>query len=187
MTPLVTRILAGALALAAIVAALNWWTSSIERRGYERGRADVQALRVQDALQRSQEDTARVRATLRQSEVHREEEARREAAKQKEVADARLETRRLALAAAAADRVAVGLRDQLATFVADARSRADVPADSGAAQRGAAADSALDLLAELYRGADSRAGELAQALDVSRAAGLRCERLWDAMTPAAPP
>jgi hypothetical protein len=122
MTPLVMRVLAGVLALAAIVGALNWWIAGIDRRGYERGRAEVQALRDKDTATRAKEDADRAIATLRLSEFHRDEEARREAAKQKEVDRAQLERRHALAAAAAADRAAVGLRDQLATFVSDARS-----------------------------------------------------------------
>lgn len=182
ISPLLLKLGAGAALVVAAVAGLQWWTNGIEARGYERGRAEVQALRDRDTTQRAQEDTARVRATLRLSEAHREEEARREAAKQKEVDDAKQLAVRWAKAAAAADLAAGGLRDQLATFVSDARAR-PAAAGSDVAQRSATAGADLDLLADLYRGADARAGELAKALDVSRAAGLRCERLYDALTP----
>lgn len=176
------RIAAWAGLAALVLAGLHWWTSSIEARGYERGRAEVQALRDKDAKQRADEDTARALAALRQSEVNREEEGRREAAKQKEIDHAQEQRRAAVAAAARADRAADGLRDQLATFVYDASARA-AAADPGAASGSPPASPDLDLLAELYRSADARSGELAKALDVSRAAGLTCERLYDALTP----
>ncbi|KQP02441.1 DUF2514 family protein [Pseudorhodoferax sp. Leaf265] len=169
------RIAAWAGLAALVLAGLHWWTSSIEARGYDRGRNDAMA-------KWAQADLARARATLRQSEVNREEETRREAAKQKEIDHAQEQRRAAVAAAARADRAADGLRGQLATFLADARSRARVPADPGTAGGSPPVGGDLDLLAELYRGADARAGELAKALDVSRAAGHTCERLYDALT-----
>lgn len=181
MTSLYFRIAAGIALAVGLVVGLQWWTSSIEHRGYERGRAEVQALRDKDALQRAGEDTARVRATLRQSEVNREEETRREAAKQQEI-DRAQEHRRSALAAAKrADRAADGLRVQLATFVDDARSRAAASADPGAADRGETAAAPIVVLADVLRRADARAGELAKAVDAARGAGLSCERSADAL------
>lgn len=186
MTPLVLRIAAGIALAVAVVAGLQWWTSSIEQRGYERGRAEVQALRDKDALQRAGEDTARVRATLRQSEVNREEEARREAAKQQEIDHAQKQSRLALAAAARADLAAAGLRGQLATFVADARSRAAAAAHPDAPDRGETAAAPIVVLADLLRRADARAGELAKAVDAARGAGLSAERSYDALIPKPP-
>ena len=183
MTSLYLRIAAGIALAVALVAGLQWWTSSIEQRGYERGRAEVQALRVKDDLKRAGEDTARVRATLRQSEVNREEEARREAAKQQEIDHAQKQSRLALAAAARADRAADGLRGQLATFVAAARSRAAAAAYPDAPDRGETAAAPVVVLADLLRRADARAGELAAAIDASHVAGSTCERSYDALTP----
>lgn len=71
-----------------------------------------------------------------------------------------------------------GLRADLARYRAAARA-ATYP---GAATAGPAASDALDLLAELFTGADAAAGELAQAADLAHAAGLTCERAYDALT-----
>lgn len=180
------RILLWAGLAALVVAGVRWCTDSIEDRGYQRGRAEGQALRDQDATARAREDTQRALALVRQGDVFREEEGRREAAKQLEIDDAKKLAARWQEAATASDRAATGLLGQLAVFVADAKSRANVPADPDAAQRGAAAPSHIDLLAELYGSSDRRAGELSKALDVSRAAGLRCERLYDALIGTTP-
>jgi hypothetical protein len=184
MTGLALRVAAGVAVVVALLACLNWWTSSIDRRGYERGRAEVQALRDKDTAARAQEDADRAIATLRQSEFHRDEEARREAAKQKEVDRAQLERRHALAAAAAADRAAVGLRDQLATFVSDARSRAAAAADSGAIQPGQAAGTELELLANVLRGVEQAGRAMAAEADAYRSPGVTAERSYDALTPA---
>lgn len=73
------------------------------------------------------------------------------------------------------------LRGQLDAFIAAVRRRAaEDPALTG---RGEAAGPALDLLAELFRRADARAGELARYADNARIAGLACERSYDALSP----
>lgn len=176
ISPMLLKLGAGVALAAAAVAGLQWWTSSIEARGFTRGQADVQG-------RWTQADLARTRAALRQSEVQREEEGRREAAKQQEVTRAQ-EDRRLALdAAARADRAADGLRDQLATFVSDARARA-AAADPGAAQRGQAAGAELDLLADVLRGLEQAGRAIAAEADAYRGPGVTAERLYDALTPS---
>jgi hypothetical protein len=170
------RVLAWAGLATLVLAGLQWWTNSIEARGYERGSAAVQS-------KWDQADLARARATLRQSEVNREEEARREAAKQKEIANAQEQRRTAVAAAARADRAADGLRGQLAAFVADARSGANVPSHPGVAGRVETAAPPIVVLADLFGRADALAGELAKAVDAAHGAGLSCERSMDALTP----
>lgn len=77
-------------------------------------------------------------------------------------------------ARAAAD----SLRAQLARYRAAARTSQD----SGASAPGPSTSDALDLLADLFAGADTAAGELAQAADMAHTAGLTCERAYDALT-----
>lgn len=161
----------------ALAAALAWGGVQTVRLSNEReAHADTRA---------AYSEAGRVAAAARakESETNRTEEARREAAKQKEITHAQEQRRAAVAAAARADRAADGLRDQLATFVSAARARAATP-DPGPAGGSPPAGSDLDLLAELYRRADARSGELAKALDVSRAAGLTCERLYEALTAA---
>lgn len=77
-------------------------------------------------------------------------------------------------ARAAAD----GLRATLNGYRAAARTAAY----PGAANAGPATGDALDLLSDLFAGADATAGELAQAADLAHAAGVTCERAYDALT-----
>ena len=86
----------------------------------------------------------------------------------------------LAAANAGADRaVAAGqrLRRELADYLTAHRERATAAA---AANQCAPDGPALDLLAELFRRADQRAGELAAIADTARARGNACERAYDA-------
>ena len=86
----------------------------------------------------------------------------------------------LAAATAGADRaVAAGqrLRRELADYLTAHRERATAAA---AANQCAPDGPALDLLAELFRRADQRAGELAAVADNARARGAACERAHDA-------
>ncbi len=77
---------------------------------------------------------------------------------------------------AAADSVSERLR-------ASARDRAGRRVCAGAAPAGSGtpAESPDFLLSELFALADRRAGELAQHADAARAAGLACERAYDAL------
>lgn len=77
-------------------------------------------------------------------------------------------------ARAAAD----SLRAQLARYRAAARATQD----PGAPAPGPSTSDAIDLLADLFAGADAAAGELAKAADMAHAAGLTCERSYDALT-----
>ena len=86
----------------------------------------------------------------------------------------------LAAANAGADRaVAAGqrLRRELADYLTAHRERATAAA---AANQCATDGPALDLLADLFRRADQRAGELAAVADNARARGAACERAHDA-------
>jgi hypothetical protein len=80
--------------------------------------------------------------------------------------------------AAAADLAAVGLHEQARRMAARASqcSGTATATDRGAAAR--ATDAAV--LAELFQRADRTAGQLAAAYDRARAAGLTCERAYDA-------
>lgn len=62
------------------------------------------------------------------------------------------------------------------------RAAARAAAHPGAAAAGPTAGDALDLLSDLFAGADAAAGELAQAADLAHAAGVTCERAYDALS-----
>jgi len=82
-----------------------------------------------------------------------------------------------AVADADAARAAAGrLRGDLAGYITAHRSAAQARAAAGQC---APDTSALDLLAELQRRADERAGELARIADDARARGLSCERAYE--------
>lgn len=82
--------------------------------------------------------------------------------------------------AAAADVAADRLRQRAAALAAACRPAADpTPADAGAPAAGPGL-----VLADLLGRADAAAGELAAAFDRARAAGLACERSYDAMRDA---
>lgn len=91
-------------------------------------------------------------------------------------------------------RIAKNAKDEADQARADARAAGDVserlrsriaellakrPAPAGGSAPAQATD---ELLAELFRRADSRAGILAQDLDAARIAGQACERSYDALT-----
>ena len=87
------------------------------------------------------------------------------------------------LAAAHADAgraraAAVGLRRDLASFIEAHRHRAQAAAAAGQC---APDDAASVVLAELFQRADDAAGELAAAVDESRARGLGCEASYGAV------
>lgn len=133
--------------------------------GYFKGHADGTRATV-GAAQKAQ--LAAVAAA-------RAEEQRRTAA-QSEIAKDANQQRTAALADAFAARAAAGsLQQRVDQLVAAARHPA-------AAAGGPAAGDALDLLADVLRRADQRAGELAEYADRARIAGQQCERDYDALT-----
>lgn len=71
------------------------------------------------------------------------------------------------------------LRDAQRAYIAAALSGAAL--DPSAARAGPSAATALDVLADLRGRADDTAGELAAALDAAHAAGIACERAYNAL------
>ena len=122
------------------------------------------------------ERTAAARAALTTSERYRTLEGTHRDQIAKIDTDAQA-----ALAASAAGRVrAVDARNRLQRELADYLTQHRAAAIARAAAGQCAPDtSAADLLAELQRRADDRAGELAHAADNARARGLACERAYD--------
>lgn len=102
--------------------------------------------------------------------MERQEDARREHAKT---------ITQLQAARARADAAAGSLRGS----VAELRARVDSATER---QRETAA-AALDVLADVLGRADARAGELADLADRARAAGIQCEREYDALTASPQP
>ena len=145
----------------------------------------VQTVRLANA----QRDHARAVGVFNAAAATAERKAREQSetyrAKEQELRNAHDKIERetqatLAAATAGADRaVAAGqrLRRELADYLTAHRERATAAA---AANQCAPDGPALDLLAELFRRADQRAGELAAIADTARARGNACERAYDA-------
>jgi hypothetical protein len=156
-------------ALALLLAALLAW-QTMARLGAER---DVAQARVELADDRRSAATAALQASQRYrnlEEKHRDDirtidsQARQDLARSAADADA---------ARAAAGR----LRGDLASYLTAHRAAAQARAAAGQC---APDTGALDLLAELQRRADERAGALARIADDARARGGACERAYDA-------
>lgn len=112
----------------------------------------------------------------------RAEEQRRTAA-QTEIANAAtMDLEKARGHARAAGDAAERLRLRVAELLAAGRARQD----SVSTGTGTPAANADELLAELFRRADDRAGSLAADLDAARAAGTACERSYDALTVGTP-
>ena len=77
-------------------------------------------------------------------------------------------------------------RDRLLADVARYRAAARAASNPGAPTAGPTTGDALDLFADLFSRADARAGELAEFADAAHAAGLTCERSFDALSRTKP-
>jgi hypothetical protein len=126
-------------------------------------------------------DRAERAEAARQAEAAARAEESRRAAAQQEVIDAHeKELARLRADAVIADAAAGRLRDRVAVLVAAARAAAADPAATGGRPAG---PDPLDLLADLQRRADQRAGELAQVADERGAGWEACVSAYDALMP----
>jgi hypothetical protein len=156
-----------AIVLIVLVGIQSWRAHQAEER--------IQTLHAERAAIRAQHAEAESRAIAEQREI----ETKRQEAHDALIAKARQDALAAVDRARHLERVAGRLRDQI-TYLAASSSAAspDTPAAAGSAP----ATSTSVVLAKLYRGVDSEAVELAQALDASRRAGLTCERAYDALT-----
>lgn len=155
--------------VAAIAAFSHWrWQAGFyeaegkwQQRWSQRDAADATALAKRQTKARNEEQR-------RQNEINniRNSAAQRLAMVQADASTAR----------AAADRVHKSAAD-LARQLAD-RERTCHPTTS---DRGQATGSGAILLADLFRSADKRAGELAAAADEARARGVACESAYNAL------
>jgi len=119
------------------------------------------------------------RASRESSEKQRRIENERREALAKEVEDARTDAAKDARRAVDLGGANQRLLDHVARLaaVADRRSSDPAPAAGSASAAGPGM-----VLAELYRGANAEAQELATAFDASRRAGLTCERVYDSLS-----
>lgn len=126
---------------------------------------------------RDADQSAKVADQARQIDdlTNERNEFRRRLAAQQEIASNAAKARDLAAAdAAAAARIADGLRRQVAALITDVRH-------AGATGGSTTAGDALDLLADVFGRVDERAGELARIADERGIAGQQCERSYDAL------
>ncbi len=134
-----------------------------------------------DSCRASTERAAAVAAQehAQQSEAYREIETLRRRARDQELSrvqqDAALDARRAAELGTAAE--------QLRAHVARLAAACAAP-DRPAARSSAPAAGPGLVLADLYRGVDDEAQELAAAFDRARRAGLACERIHDSLRTA---
>lgn len=140
--------------------------------------AGAQQYRVMDARGELAEVRAEWSEAARQAEARaRSEEQRRQTAIEGIRRDAQEKISAVAADAAAADDAASRLRARVAEL---SRRPASCP---GAAGGGEAAGEAGLVLADVFARLDRRAGELAEAYDRARIAGLACEAAYDALSP----
>lgn len=167
--------LAGA-ALAAVI--------GVQRMQIAEARSDTDKVRVELATERTgraQDRTAWADGSRAATEKERELETERRKARDRNIDETRTELARQAGAAAALRAERGQLRDDIDRLAAAASCPGEGGRDPTAAGGGAPAVGAGLVLAELYRGADAEAEELAIAFDGARARGLSCERSYDSL------
>lgn len=160
-------LLYGAVVAAALFG-LNWLDNSRQAIGERRVQAKWDADKARQTANALAESQANALETFRRLE------------RQQKAQDARDEE----MARAKADAIAAGrerdqLHDDLATYAAAVGGTSGNPATG---DNGEAARAATGVLADLLRRADERAGILAKHADEARAAGLQCERSYQALT-----
>lgn len=160
------------IALMLAIGVCGWW---LHHSGYQSG-ADAKELEwsARWNKQAEQQATAKAKATMEA----REEEQRRQASIDKVRDDAEKQIARAESDALDARDAADGVLEQAKRLAARAGK---CPSNPSATQSGAPAAEPSVVLADVLGRADARAGELAAAYDRSRAAGLACERAYDAL------
>ena len=136
--------------------------------------AKLEAAHAETTMQTERAATAQ--AALKNSERYRKLEGTHRDEVSKTDTDAQA-----AIATADAGRLrAIDARNRLQRELADYLTQHRIAAQARAAAGQCAPDtSPADLLADLQRRADDRAGELAHIADTARARGLACERAYD--------
>lgn len=147
------------------------------KAGYDRHQRGIGAAEVQahwDAEKVTQQHDLIVKQAADAAETER-----RLAAQRENIDETTAQLNRARADADAARAAGQRLRAQLASYVSSRENTG--PSHSGFAGISEAAGSGVNLLAELFSEADATAGELAKALDQSRAAGLSCERAYESL------
>lgn len=160
------------IAAAAVVVAIFM----IHRSGYESGSHDKE---VEWQAKWSKQAETLAKAKINAEVLAREEEQRRQASIDKVTQDAEKQISQYRSDAAAADAVAVSLRDQAKRL---AQRASQCPSNPNAPIGSQAATSPAMVLSDVLSRCDERAGELAKAFDQCRAAGLACERAYNSLS-----
>ncbi|KPW95727.1 MULTISPECIES: DUF2514 domain-containing protein [Pseudomonas syringae group] len=126
----------------------------------------------------AEEASTQSEAVASKTTEYRTEEQRRQKAANQVANDARQEQTAALTDAAVADAAGERLRVEAGKLAAASCA----PVDTGAAQRGKAANRAAMVLSELLSRSDARAGELAKYADSARITGLACNRFVDELT-----
>lgn len=165
------KLIIAAIVLAALVALASWWHLS-------RVQAAEKAVHAHYAIVLAdiRDKTAAAATAFRATETAWRNQIDKEA----EDGQARIDLARRDAAAARTE------RERLLAQLARYRAATRASEHSDTATAGPATGDALDLLADLFSRADARAGELAEFADAAHAAGLTCERGYDALSRAKP-
>lgn len=162
-----------ALLVALVAGGLSLAVYGYGRHQREAGRQEVQAAWNAEKVIQQQ-------AALKAQADSAAETQRRLAAQQEITNETTAQLNRARADADAARSASDRLRAQLAAYVSANRGAAR---SNPAPQPGGATTSTpIDLLADMFRDSDEAAGILAEALDAAYAAGLACERQYDALT-----
>lgn len=116
-------------------------------------------------------------AALAQSETYRKRESENTRERDRIISEEQGKAAAAVDRAAGADAARHRVLADLADYLTAHRGRAQAAAAAGQC---AADPAVLDVLADMYRRADDRAGQLAQIADDARGRGTTCERIHDA-------
>ena len=169
-----------AVALAVLIGLGYWWGERARSQGHAAGAAEVQAKFDKATIEWERQKLHAALASKQAEADARAEEKRTATAQLEIIRDAHTATvQRLQTDVAAGRATSDRLRERVDTLVAAARQ---APRDTAAAGGSPPADDAINLLAELQRRADARAGELALIADERGITGEACERAYDSLT-----
>lgn len=171
---------AGAALVASLVAN---GVQYVRLAGAQKDTANARAELAGERAQHAQQREAWAEGSRQAEAANRETERLRRLAMTRIEHDETERTARLERDAAGLRTVAGQLRDHVTRLAAAAPGAGEAAGDPAAAPGGPPAAGAGLVLAELYRGADLEAIELAEAVDRARGAGLACERAYGALTP----
>lgn len=155
-----------------VSAVVTWAWFQGNDYGTTKANADWQHKWDQQALQLAQAQAAAL-------EVARTEEQRRVKAIEEITNESKKQIEQARADAAAADAVADGMHEQARRLAARGSQCTGNTTTADRSQAARATDAVV--LADLFRRADAAAGRLAAAYDRARAAGLACERAYDAV------